>query len=125
MLTGSLTLRAEHSIIGAALDAAPSIKAAPQLVVVAVSGLQSLATTLPPNTCVQDNGSGDGYVLVGQFSTGDPPVQSVHYQNHFGMPLLVGNVKKLASRYFSQTGQALQINDMSLPLGGLFDINNN
>jgi hypothetical protein len=83
-------------------------------VTVSLDGLKSLPDT------------GAGYVSVGQFGTDS--VTSQHYRNHFGTPLLVGKVENIASVYFFNMGRnaskTLQINDMSLPQGGLFDIGN-
>lgn len=91
-------------------------------VTVSLNTLQSLAPITPHDPCTADSGSGPGFVLVGQFGTGS--VTSQHYQNHFGTPTLVGDVVQLASQYFAKTGKTLQLNDMSLPQGGLFDIGN-
>jgi T5SS/PEP-CTERM-associated repeat protein len=107
--------------VDAALDANPTINAS-QNVAVTIGSLSSIATTVPSDACKADVGNGVGYVLVGQFGTDS--VQSMHYQNHYGTPMLVKNVKDLASEYFNNRGKTLQVNDMSLPLGGLFDLDN-
>jgi hypothetical protein len=73
------------------------------------------------------------YVLVGapnnHAGTNDPcratPPLSRHFQNHFGRPQLNVAVVAIADRILQQTGILLRVNDASLALGGLFDINNN
>lgn len=67
---------------------------------------------------------GENYVLVGSF--GEPGVTSQHVSNHFGLPSFNRSLQQLADRYAAGfPGQRLEYNDMSLPLGGLFDVNNN
>jgi len=49
---------------------------------------------------------------------------AAHPMNHFGTPFMVGSViPGLAADYFAQRQGTLGINDMSLPKGGLFDLN--
>ncbi len=48
-----------------------------------------------------------------------------HPSNHYGLPSLLGNAELLASAYLSSYGATLQINDMSLSMGGLFDVSGN
>ncbi|MDE3058448.1 MAG: penicillin-insensitive murein endopeptidase [Bacteroidota bacterium] len=76
---------------------------------------------------------GSNYELVGTpnsySGTNDPcresPPTSLHYSNHYGIPDLISAVQNIASSYSSlHLGIKLRINDMSLPWGGLFDINN-
>jgi hypothetical protein len=48
--------------------------------------------------------------------------------NHFGTSTLLANIQTVSSMYFNNkgtSGQSLGINDMSLPVGGLFDISAN
>jgi len=61
---------------------------------------------------------GANYDLVGE--TGTHPV------NHYGTPTFVGMLKTVAGSYAAAfPGQILSYNDMSMPYGGLFDINAN
>ncbi len=65
------------------------------------------------------------YRLVGSWNGGSNGVTSQHTLNHFGTISLIVRISLLAADYFQNTGGAvLGINDMSLPLGGLFDILN-
>ena len=68
--------------------------------------------------------SADGYWrLTG--ANGEPGVTSLHLFNHYGTSSTVGALSLIAWRYFEDTGgDSLGINDISLPKGGLFDINN-
>lgn len=52
--------------------------------------------------------------------TGDIP--GAHVDNHNGTLYLRTAITSIGNAYFSLTGQTLGINDMSLPLGGVFDI---
>ncbi len=76
------------------------------------------------------------YVLVGapnnHAGTNDPCIPqamaptSRHFQNHFGQPRLNQAVQAIADKMRNETGGVLlRVNDMSLSLGGLFDIQNN
>jgi hypothetical protein len=70
--------------------------------------------------------AGNYYVPDGSF--GQTGVTSQHKLNHNGTPTINANIGTVAKMYFNgskTSGQRLGINDMSLPLGGLFDINNN
>ncbi|HOJ86279.1 MAG TPA: hypothetical protein PK103_06165 [Elusimicrobiales bacterium] len=62
--------------------------------------------------------TGTNYVLWGETET--------HPYNHFGTKKLVDTIVEIANEYKSYfpDSQPLYINDMSLPWGGLFDINN-
>jgi hypothetical protein len=91
-------------------------------IIVGFTGLQPLGSA-PADPCTADSGNGPGYVLTGE--NGNPGVTSDHYQNHYGLPLLLANVKNLALSFNLTTGQTLGINDMSLSEGGKFDILNN
>jgi hypothetical protein len=63
-------------------------------------------------------GPGVNYDLVGQTAT--------HPSNHFGSASLLASLTSLAQTYAAAyPGQRLGYNDMSLPYGGLFDINAN
>ncbi|GAB4536926.1 MAG: hypothetical protein Fur0020_05270 [Thermodesulfovibrionia bacterium] len=62
-------------------------------------------------------GGGDTYRLTGGTST--------HPNNHYGTPETNARIRAMARDYFEATGIAIGINDMSLPLGGLFDIYGN
>lgn len=68
--------------------------------------------------------SGEGHWrLTGAY--GEPGVTSLHLFNHYGTSSTVGTLSLIAWRYFEDTGgDSLGINDISLPKGGLFDINN-
>ncbi len=68
---------------------------------------------------------GPGYQLVGSWNGGSNGVTSQHTLNHFGTAGLDIAIAATALEYFTETGGVLGINDMSLPLGGLFDIFNN
>ena len=50
---------------------------------------------------------------------------TIHPVNHYGTYTVVGIIGNMAADYYEETGIAIGINDMSLPWGGLFDINNN
>ncbi|MHB2026128.1 MAG: hypothetical protein ACYCPQ_05770 [Elusimicrobiota bacterium] len=54
------------------------------------------------------------YVLVGR--------TSFHPENHWGMGHLINIIQIVAGQYNHQSGLLLGINDMSLSMGGLFDI---
>lgn len=72
------------------------------------------------------------YVLVGapgnHGGTNDPcrpfPPTSEHTRNHHGRTGLVRSVRAIARSLVETTGILPRINDMSLPQGGLFDVNN-
>lgn len=79
------------------------------------------------NPCLPDGGGGTGYVLVGEYDTtpaGSVKVTSDHYQNHFATAALNKKIVSLAGQYSAATDQVLQVNDMSLAGGGIFDIYN-
>ena len=78
-------------------------------------------------------GPGQHYELVGaphnHAGTNDPcrhaPPTSQHSRNHFGTAALISAIQNIAASYDSlDPGVRLRINDMSLPLGGLFDFEN-
>ena len=48
-----------------------------------------------------------------------------HPEGTYGTPDTVARLIVLAQEYFKVTDRRLSINDLSLPRGGLFDINNN
>jgi hypothetical protein len=48
-------------------------------------------------------------------------VKSVHPQSHFGHPALISALLVLARRYHREFAKPLEVNDISLPWGGLFD----
>lgn len=50
---------------------------------------------------------------------------SRHFESFYGLPKLKEAVEQIAATILQQTGILLRVNDMSLPLGGLFDIDNN
>jgi hypothetical protein len=99
--------------ITALLDSDHSVSSGPFEIDVAVPSL----TTLPPGTT---------YVADGLW--GEKDVTSQHTATHNGTQTLITDIQTVASMYFAQSknppGQSLGINDMSLPWGGLFDINN-
>lgn len=47
---------------------------------------------------------------------------SIHPSNHFGHPALLAGVRKLASAFYEQFNRQLQVNDISLEWGGIFDL---
>lgn len=55
-------------------------------------------------------------------SYGEAGVISQHFENHYGTPSTKARIGAMARDYFEVTGVAIGINDMSLELGGLFDI---
>ncbi|MEX2963983.1 hypothetical protein [Microbulbifer sp. TYP-18] len=63
--------------------------------------------------------SGSNWVLIGQTSS--------HPINHFGTPPTVNGIKAVASQYRSEYPQypVIAINDIALPLAGIFDLNRN
>ncbi len=64
-------------------------------------------------------GPGVNYRLVGTTT----PIGQRHLDNHYGTAALVRNVARLAEAYATVfPGMRLDINDMSLPWGGLFDL---
>lgn len=67
--------------------------------------------------------AGLNYNLVGSY--GMPGVASQHTSNHNGTPSFTGKLVYLADLYYLQYGSKLDYNDLSLPLGGLFDVFNN
>lgn len=68
--------------------------------------------------------SGQGtYRLTGSY--GDAGVTSKHVENHYAKSSSFVMISSAAYDYFEETGIAIGINDMSLELGGLFDIHNN
>jgi hypothetical protein len=64
-----------------------------------------------------DPSTDDHYLRKGQTDT--------HPVNHYGTTNTITQLKDIAKQYFKDTGRTLQINDISLPKGGLFDINAN
>jgi hypothetical protein len=79
---------------------------------VRVGGLQALSA-----------GPSENFVLVGKF--GEPGVTSRHRDNHFGTETLIAKVRALADIVYRDSAYVLRINDISLPWGGVFDIQNN
>ena len=69
--------------------------------------------------------SGDGsYSLTGSY--GSPGVTSKHSQNHWAAPGTIKAIQDFAGDYFdATTGVSIEINDISLPWGGKFDVFNN
>jgi hypothetical protein len=66
-------------------------------------------------TGLEDLGTGAGYVL-----TGDKPQ---HPSNHWGVAAFAMALRRVASEYANEhPDHPLRYNDMSLPMGGLFDI---
>ena len=57
--------------------------------------------------------SGSEYTLIGQTAT--------HTDNHYGKPRMISSLQSVALAFFQATGNVLEINDMSLVSGGLFD----
>jgi hypothetical protein len=72
---------------------------------------------------------GENYVLTGSYGQrrcNGSLVTSRHIHNHYGTSLLTGLIPIIANSFtYEFPGCKLRINDMSLPGGGLFDINNN
>ena len=65
---------------------------------------------------LKDLGTGANYDLVGQ--------TAIHPVNHFGTPRFDGKLVKVANLYAAAfPGNKLRYNDISLPLGGIFDLN--
>ncbi len=67
--------------------------------------------------------AGQHYRLIGLF--GEPGVISEHRKNHFGTETLIAKVRTLANAVYQDSAYVLRINDISLPWGGVFDIENN
>jgi hypothetical protein len=57
------------------------------------------------------------YVLVGQMWS--------HPENHFGIPAMTARLDTLADSVLARFTRPLYYNDMSLPLGGRFDVDSN
>ena len=55
------------------------------------------------------------YVLTG--------ATALHPHNHFGTQNTINSIKSVARTYYDSTTHRLKINDISLPYGGLYDIN--
>ena len=89
---------------------------------VALSGLAPQRTLTATSTVtvavpgLADIGEQPTYVLTG--GTSRHPLST----NHFALPNTNMGVLLLAFGYVQDTGTMLEINDMSLPMGGLFDI---
>jgi hypothetical protein len=47
-----------------------------------------------------------------------------HPSNHWGTPALVAGLQELGRRFFAQFQKNIWVNDISLPVGGLFDFQN-
>jgi hypothetical protein len=109
------------------------------LLVSEVSGIYSVTASLDSNSAISSSlqftvavpalnvlPSGTTYVPDGSWGQGK--VTSQHSANHNGTSTLITNIQTVATMYFQQSqkpsGQSLGINDMSLPLGGLFDLTN-
>ncbi|MEO0267386.1 MAG: hypothetical protein ABIM36_04530 [candidate division WOR-3 bacterium] len=65
------------------------------------------------------------YQKVGgtQYHHGPPNYQDDH--NHWGQSYLIDAIYAIALNYVDEGGEIILINDISLPFGGLFDINGN
>ena len=85
-------------ITGTSADA----QAANGTISVLVGGLQAL-------------GASSYYTLIGD-------VPDTHTVNHYGFPAFNTALEELAERFFQQFGSGLEYNDMSLVLGGVFDL---
>ena len=70
-------------------------------VVVGVGGLMELP-------------EGNGIALIGETAT--------HPENHWGTTGMVSALQNLGVGFLSRFGKPIEVNDMSLPLGGLFDL---
>lgn len=57
---------------------------------------------------------GNGIILTG--------ATDKHPQNHYGLPALNDRIRRLASKFKSEFGKNIIVNDMSLESGGVFDI---
>jgi hypothetical protein len=66
---------------------------------------------------------GEHYDLIGAY--GEPGVNSEHRKNHYGRANLRTKLVALADSAYADSSYVLRINDMSLELGGPFDIHNN
>lgn len=67
--------------------------------------------------------SGQGYWrLTGSY--GQPGVGSLHVDNHNGTADTNTRIAGIAADYYAEKSIAIGVNDMSLPWGGLFDIDN-
>ena len=67
---------------------------------------------------------GENFTLVGSF--GMTGVNSKHIENHYGVIALHNIISKIANLYAQEfPGEKIDINDMSLIEGGLFDVFNN
>jgi hypothetical protein len=86
------------------LGISPGARDANETINVLVEGLQAL-------------GSSSYYGLIG--------TTVEHPDNHYGTPVFNGALGQLAQRFYNQFGQRLEFNDMSLALGGIFDLNTN
>jgi hypothetical protein len=90
-----------------------------------VAGQENVIATVKGGTSIQvpitvrvpgllELGEGDGYALIG--------TTSEHPLNHFGTENTLYTLLDLADAYFETWNGTLRINDISLALGGLFDI---
>jgi hypothetical protein len=69
---------------------------------------------------LQQLGAGSHYVLIGAY----PGVPSQHRTNHYGKSTLIQKLLALSDSVYADSGISIRINDMSLVLGGPFDIKN-
>jgi len=54
-----------------------------------------------------------------------PQSITAHPEGNYGTPGAISSITGFSQEYFLATGNKLSVNDMSLPAGGLFDINDN
>jgi hypothetical protein len=94
------------------------------------AGMSSLSDTKSITVGLQGLGPLGGGILIltGSFNQercDGNLVESQHSLNHYGVPNLRGYLIQIAHDFFNRTGKQIRVNDMSLPLGGLFDFHNN
>ena len=46
-----------------------------------------------------------------------------HPKVHYGTPAMLQGIRELAKAFFNEYNKKVEVNDMSLPKGGLFDLN--
>jgi len=82
----------------------------------------------PAVNCLQPI-TGSNLVLTGSYGQvrcdGSSVVQSKHSDNHWGQSVLARYIPQIGDQWFDVYSLQIRLNDISLPLGGLFDIDNN
>lgn len=81
------------------------------------SGATEGADTITVGLSVVPLAAGATYGFIGN--------DAAHPSNHFGTPTMNANLSALADAFFAKTRATLEFNDISLPLGGRFEVKDN